>query len=275
MPSPPETLEAACRERYLDLLKRSLTFTLWDAGDGSILEMPAGRPMYAVVNAVRRVGRLFRPQDRSVRERGEDWPALGLTMIGTTRLDNVQACVEDVLRRDVPGDLLEAGVWRGGVPILMRALLAVHGVSDRSVWAADSFEGLPVPDRRRYPADRGFNLSPFKALAVPLEEVKGNFARFHLLDDQVKFLKGWFRDTLPTAPISRLAVLRIDGDLYESTMDALVNLFPKVSSGGYVIIDDYTNAPPCRQAVDDFRHEHGIADELVVVDWSAVYWQKS
>jgi len=196
-------------------------------------------------------------------------------MIGTKRLDNVQRCVEDVLRDGVPGDLLEAGVWRGGVPILMRAVLKAHGVRDRVVWVADSFEGLPVPNPRDYPADRGYDLTMFKSLAVSLDEVRANFERFRLLDAQVKFLKGWFKDTLPVAPISRLAVMRLDADLYESTMDALVNLYPKLSPGGYAIIDDYGNAPPCRQAVDDFRRRHGITDEIVTIDWSGVFWQKT
>ena len=69
-------------------------------------------------------------------------------MVGLARLDNVQHCVEDVLRNRVPGDLIEAGVWRGGVTILMRAILKAHGVSDRNVWVADSFRGLPRPDTR-------------------------------------------------------------------------------------------------------------------------------
>jgi O-methyltransferase len=270
----PDVDAVACKELYLDLLKRSLTFTLWDASDGPILELPL-HPVWALVNAVRRVARLVRPPDKSLRERGLDWPAVGLTMIGTKRLDNVHRCVEDVLRNGVPGDLIEAGVWRGGVPILMRAVLKIHGVTDRVVWVADSFEGLPAPNVRKYPADRMSDLTMFKSLAVSLEEVRANFERFRLLDDQVKFLKGWFKDTLPAAPIAKLAVMRLDADLYESTTDALVNLYPKLSPGGYAIIDDYGNAPPCQQAVDDFRRRHGITDQIVAIDWSGVFWQKT
>lgn len=263
------------RELYLDLLKRSLTFMLWDASDGPILDVGVRRPMRAVVNAVRRLIGVFKRPDASEREQGQDWPAMGLTMIGMKRLDNVQRCVEDVLRHGVPGDLLEAGVWRGGVPILMRAILKAHGVHDRAVWVADSFAGLPVPNVRAYPADRGYDLTMFKSLAVPVDAVRANFERYQLLDDQVRFLKGWFKDTLPQAPITQLAVMRLDADLYESTMDALVNLYPKLSPGGYAIIDDYFNAPPCRQAVDDFRRRNGINDEIVTIDWSGAFWQKT
>src|SRR5688572_4859073 len=70
---------------------------------------------------------------------GNDWPTRGHTMIGRARLDNLQACLESVLTREVPGDVIEAGVWRGGAAIFMRALLKVYGVRDRTVWVADSF----------------------------------------------------------------------------------------------------------------------------------------
>jgi len=105
--------------------------------------------------------------------------------------------------------------------------------------------------------------------------VRANFARYDLLDDQVRFPPGWFRDTLPTAPIDQLAVLRLDGDLYESTMDALSNLYLKLSVGGYVIIDDY-QIPGCQQAVHEFRAANGIEDDpLEPIDKWSVYWRRS
>ena len=84
------------------------------------------------------------------------------------------------------------------------------------------------------------------------EEVRERFARYGLLDEQVRFLRGWFRDTLPSAPIERLALLRLDGDLYDSTYDTLAALYPRVSVGGYVIIDDYDAVDECREAVHDY-----------------------
>jgi hypothetical protein len=158
----------------------------------------------------------------------------------------------------------------------MRGILQAHGVTDRKVWVADSFEGLPPPNAERYPRDAGVDLSVFRPqLGVSLEAVQDNFRRYDLLDDQVRFLKGWFRDTLPTAPVERLAVLRLDGDLYESTMDALTHLYPKLSPGGYCIIDDYNAMEPCRHAVTDYRQQHGIRDEVVPIDWAGVFWRKS
>ena len=143
------------------------------------------------------------------------------------------------------------------------------------MWVADSFAGLPPPDLVRYPHDQGIALHRFPQLAVTLERVQDNFRRYGLLDDQVRFLKGWFRDTLPDAPIERLAVLRLDGDLYESTIQALEGLYDRLSAGGYVIVDDYGNVAGCRQAVHDFRAQRGINDPIRPIDWAGVYWRRS
>ena len=195
------------------------------------------------------------------------------TMIGRARLDNVDECVTAALDARVPGDLVECGVWRGGATILMRGILAARGVSDRRVWVADSFEGLPVPEAGVDTLD--LSKERFPQLAVSQERVAATFERFGLLDDQVRFLRGWFKDTLPTAPIERIAVLRLDGDLYESTMTTLDALYDKVSPGGFVIVDDYLLVEACRRAVDEFRASRGIDDPIVEIDWTGVYWRRS
>jgi len=198
---------------------------------------------------------------------------LSHTMVGRKRLNNIQTCIETVLDDDIPGDFLEAGVWRGGSCIFMRGVLAAYGIADRTVWAADSFEGVPPPT---HPHDEGFDLSAgvLPILVVPLEEVQALFKRYDLLDAQVRFLKGWFKDTLATAPIERLAVLRLDGDLYESTMDALVPLYDKVSTGGFVIVDDYYSCAPCGRAIDEFRGTRSISTPLQKIDEQSVFWRK-
>ena len=148
------------------------------------------------------------------------------------------------------------------------------GVTDRCVWVADSSAGVPRPNPERYPVDRGQKLHGFPALAVPIETVRANFARYGLLDEQVMFLQGWFRDTLPIAPIEKLAILRLDGDLYESTMDAFSALYDKVSVGGFVIVGDFGVFPNCRAAVVDFRRERGISDRIYDIDGSGIFWQR-
>ncbi len=99
-------------------------------------------------------------------------------------------------------------VWRGGVTIMMRAVLAAQSDATRTVWVADSFEGLPVPDAAIYPADAGLDWSHVDILKVDAATVQANFERYGLWDDQVRLLEGWFSDTLPIAPIDRLAVAR-------------------------------------------------------------------
>lgn len=243
------------RQLYLDLMKRCLTNTIY--GDGSV--HPADVRDHFVEEA---------------RIEGRDWPNIAHTMIGVKRLDNLQYCMEDVLRRGVPGDFIETGAWRGGACIFMRAILAAYDINDRNVYVADSFQGLPPPDEETYPEDAGDPHHTWQDLAVPLEEVQENFRRYGLLDDQVRFLAGWFRDTLPNAPIERLAILRLDGDMFESTIVALDALYPKLSPGGYLIVDDYEVAPGCKLAIDRFRETHDIQEEMQIADWSAVYWQK-
>jgi O-methyltransferase len=213
--------------------------------------------------------------DPNQREVGRDWPTEAETMIGMRRLDNLQWCITQTIRNSVPGDLIETGVWRGGATIFMRAVLKAYGVTDRRVFVADSFAGLPKPSPELYPHDKDDPHWTYKNLAVGVDIVKANFARYGLLDDQVQFLVGWFRDTLPTAPIERLAVARLDGDMYESTMDGLANLYDKLSVGGYIIIDDYKNLKGCRQAVDDFRTQRQICEPIQEIDWTGVFWQKT
>jgi hypothetical protein len=195
-------------------------------------------------------------------------------MVGRKRLDNITHCLDIVRTDNVPGDLIETGVWRGGASILMRGYLAAWEMNDRKLWVADSFEGLPAPS---LPQDQGWDFSASKEpiLAIPLEEVQENFRRYNLLDDQVQFLKGWFCHTLPVAPIDKLAILRLDGDLYESTMDGLNALYDKVSPGGFIIVDDYGDFEPCRRAITEFRQTRTINDPIKVIDWAGAYWRKS
>jgi O-methyltransferase len=208
------------------------------------------------------------------RGRPEELLSIGETMIGRKRLDNVHHCVDEVLENNIPGDLIEAGVWRGGVTILMRAILKTKGIGDRQVWAADSFQGLPPVNMSEYPQDTEVGLQGVEAFTVSLDEVRANFARYGLLDEQVQFIEGWFRETLPRLEDRKWAVIRLDGDLYESTMDGLKHLYPNLSVGGLVIVDDYGAFRPCRQAVHDYRDAHDIQEPIIPIDWTGVYWRR-
>jgi O-methyltransferase len=261
-------------ELYLDLLKKVLLRRGFETGYRPIQAASLRHRVLARFLNARNIELVERdPYQRDSSTEGRGLPSHAETMIGLKRLDNLQACVTEVIRAGVPGDLIETGVWRGGATIFMRGILKAYGVTDRIVWVADSFEGLPPPDESAYPADAGDPLHTIWELAVSLEEVEDNFRRYGLLDEQVAFLPGWFRDTLPTAPIERLALMRLDGDMYESTLIAMESLYPKLSAGGYVIIDDYS-LPPCAAAINDYREQHHITEPIEEIDWTGVFWRR-
>jgi O-methyltransferase len=208
-------------------------------------------------------------EDRQLRSAGLDWPLHGLTMVGLNRLDDLQACVESVVRDGVDGDLIEAGAWRGGASILMRATLDSLGASERTVHVADSFRGFPA-------ADELGDLNAIDFLAVPVDEVRESFARFGL-ERGVRLVPGFFEQTLPTLAGTRWALVRLDADTYQATRAALEALYPGLAVGGYLIVDDYgvMERQECRRAVDEFRARHGISEPLEPVDWTCVRWRRS
>jgi O-methyltransferase len=205
-------------------------------------------------------------------ENGMHWPERAHTMIGRKRMENIRYCLQDVLKNNIEGDLIETGVWRGGACIFMKGILKTYN-SDKKVFVADSFEGLPPPDPK-YPADRGDNHHTIKILAVSLEEVTQNFRRYDLLDENVVFIKGFFETSIPRAPINKLSILRLDGDMYSSTIQVLESLYDKVSVGGYIIVDDWC-LPNCKRAVIDFRTTRKIMDEIIEIDGVGVFWKKT
>jgi hypothetical protein len=258
--------------RYLELMKCVLTRT--GLQENSVNDLRAENWMRHLLLPTQRLlaKRGYRLVHPSNKPKIGQVPANAETLIGIERLNNLQRCVESVLADGVPGDLIETGVWRGGATIFMRAVLAAYEVTDRTVWVADSFQGLPP---LMHEADITDGPWPaFGLYAVSEEAVRANFARYGLLDDQVRFLVGWFKDTLPGAPIQQLAVARLDGDLYESTWDAITALYPKLSPGGFLIVDDYSYAP-CAKAIHDYRTQHGIAEAIEPIDAEAVFWRKS
>lgn len=232
---------------YVELLKKSLLDSIY----GSTDVKGRAASVYAVDN-------------------GEYWPARAHTMVGMKRLTNIQECFEAVIRDKVPGDLIETGVWRGGATILMKGLVKYHN-EPRKVFVADSFEGLPKPDPK-YIADSGDIHHTIPFLSVDVETVKNNFRSYDLLDDDVVFIKGFFETSLKTAPIDKLCILRLDGDMYSSTIQVLEQLYSKVSPGGFVIIDDYL-LPACKKAVHDFRDARGITNPIVTIDRCGSYWR--
>lgn len=273
--------DKSIEQYYIDLMKKALTHSLWVERTRSIdpSKMPRStkRLAFAAMTGVLklfgfRIVKEITP-DPMRRTFGEDWPEYAHTMIGMKRLTNIEECIKTIISDNIPGDFIETGIWRGGAVIFMRAVLKAYAVNNRIVYAADSFCNIPKPDIDRYPADKNDICYQREFTAVSIEEVKQNFKLYDLLDDKVRFLQGWFKDTLPGAPIDQLALLRLDGDMYQSTMEALINLYPKLSRGGFVIVDDYA-AEPCKQAVCEFREKEKITDTIVPIDnWSS-FWRR-
>jgi O-methyltransferase len=291
-----ETLEnsatstgSAIGDRYLDLMRDCLTRSAFPESWHPVAYPRGSWRSYALapLQALLRSKRMYlcRPFEYSASKRftGFDWPPEAETMIGLERLANLRKCCISAVKDEIPGDFCETGVWRGGACIYMRGILEAMRDASRSVWVCDSFEGLPKPT---HAADRKLDdsgeMNPagtlwrYKQLAVSLDEVKRNFARYGLLDDRVRFVEGWFGESLPRAPIRQLSVLRLDGDLYESTRDAMLNLYPKLSVGGYLIVDDYYDSPDqsCK-AIHDYRDEYGVKDSIERIDHRGVFWRRS
>jgi O-methyltransferase len=243
------------RSLYLDLITRVLV--------NSIYEDPAMDPWSA------------KTFDAEKRAAGRDWPRTAHTMVGLSRLNNLRDLVQRTLDEGVAGDYIETGVWRGGCCILMKAVLAANADVERKVFVADSFEGLPPPKPKLFSADRNDQHHTFKELAVSQAAVAQHFEKYGLLDERIVFVKGFFQDTLPKLDAGPFALLRLDGDMYESTIVALENLYPKLSPGGYIIIDDYGAVEGCKKAVDEFRSRNAIAAPVTEVDWTAIWWQKA
>lgn len=252
----------ALRAAYLDLLKLCLA-DLTGPSTVSVGPVPDGTV----------VARELRGDEMRARAAGVDWPLQGLTMTSQRRLADLQACVRTLIEDGVAGDLIEAGSWRGGSSILMRATLDSLGDRDRTVWVADSFQGFQREPEDEGEGELGAFLKAYDFLAVSEEEVRASFARLGL-EQGVRFVAGFFEETLPGLTGGRWALLRLDGDTREATAVALESLYDGIAPGGYVIVDDYGVAEECRAAVDDFRRARGIDEPLEVVDWTCVRWRR-
>lgn len=201
------------------------------------------------------------------RSLGKVIPRHAIAMCGPKRLRNTLELARRVHADNVPGDLIECGVWRGANCILMQAVIKEHG-SVKRLYCADTFDGFPVAMARR---ERVMHPSFLKA---GCELVRRNFELFDLWDDSITFIKGDVVSSLKhfNRP---LALIRLDVDMYEPTMACLESLYPNLSDGGFIIIDDYgCGAYKARAATDCFRKRNNITTKLNWIDEDGVWWQK-
>lgn len=161
------------------------------------------------------------------------------------------------------GDFVETGVYFGTTASIIMNVLMHFDTCGRKLYAFDSFEGLPPPQKEdngqgktgRYKASYDTFVNNLKAV--------GSF------DDRLIIAKGWFKDTCPISPVKKIAFLRLDGDLFASTMDAITALYDRVVPGGYIYVDDYGTFEGCRVAIDKFRYERRIYEPLNFVQENA------
>jgi len=198
-PAPAPTEASDLAADYLELLKGSLTglvhqdvYVARPAHAGGPARLDRRLAELACATLRRRGWEIVRRAARGPVEAGHVRPLSGETMVGRARLDNLQDCIEHVVVKAVPGDHIETGVWRGGASIFMRGVLRALAVSDRRVWVADSFRGLPAPRADRFPTDAGDAHHRVPELAVSADAVRENFRRYGLLDEQVVFLEAGF-----------------------------------------------------------------------------------
>ena len=265
------TLTDELRALYLDLLKRTLTGAVAEDNDSilggvrtaglAVLRKRVAEPSAALVARASASRSPTRSRTTpSCAQNGRDWPRGPRSMIGLQRLDNVQHCVETVIaderaRRPDRDRRLARRRRRSSCA----AVLEAYGDDDRTGLGRRLVRGPAAARRRRYPADAGDALTPATGSPIVARaRCRRNFERYGLLDDQVRFLEGWFKDTLPTAPD------RTAGRSCASTATctsrrwtALTHLYPKLSPGGFLIVDDYGARCPVPAAVHDYRDAHG------------------
>jgi hypothetical protein len=275
---PPGQNETPLNSRYLGLLKRALVNWIYPEHELQVSYLQSdhvAKDRLARSRYLRDISSIEAEKYAELLEKKKHGfvTVLSHTLVGLRRLNHLEYCARQIFAQGIPGDFFEAGVCQGGASIFLRALQVVFGEEQRKTWAADSFEGLPPA---ALPQDEGldFTESNYPWLAFGQERVEDHFRRYDLWSDQVRLVKGWFSETLPTLDCGPLALLRLDADLYQSTMEVLVNLYDKVVPGGFVVVDDYGAFEACRLAIDDFRLERNIQEPLKWIDWSGVYWRK-
>jgi len=254
-------------EKFLNLCKRVLTDTVYNE---QMREKFFVNPKNI---SEKEVDLVIKKNIENSSLNGEIWPERAHTMIGIKRLDNLHFCIKEVIKNKISGDFIETGVWRGGASIFMKLVLNEYDVKDKNVYVADSFRGLPPPNPKIYPKDQDDEMFKEDFLRVSKKEVQNNFRKYRVLDEHVKFMEGWFEETTKNPPFEKLSILRLDGDMYGSTWSVLMNLYAKLSVGGFVIIDDF-GLPNCKAAVDDFREKFHISEPMIKIDWAGSFWKK-
>ena len=183
------------------------------------------------------------------------------TMTSKEALFALYTAMNYVLDREIPGDIVECGVWRGGSALLAALIMKVRKVNDRKLYLYDTFQGMPTPtefDVDKY-GRTGFEMieqygDDIGWCYASLEDVQKAFS-VHSFDFEIQFVQGDVLETLETTKPETISVLRLDTDWYESTAAEFQHLYPRLSTGGVLIVDDYGCWAGSRKATDDYFRE--------------------
>jgi hypothetical protein len=228
-------------------------------------------PQYDTLRRELRAPRDMEPEFLELYEK-----AAPFTMTSVERMYALHAAVRHVVTRDIPGDFVECGVWRGGSAMMIALTLARLGATSRRLHLFDTFAGMTRPedvDRRGKDGSeqvsrwQHFQLDGHNEWAyAPLDEVKANMATTGLPAEAVVYVEGAVEETLPASAPEAIALLRLDTDWYRSTHHELTHLYPRLATGGVLIVDDYGSFEGAKKAVDDYFAASGGAPLLHRID---------
>jgi O-methyltransferase len=243
--------DQANRDAYIDLVKRSVSNCVYLGEQYSFEEFSSIRH-YDTKTSRWKIDAFSRP----------------MTLLALDQLDLIEEVIVTLEKNNIPGDYIEAGVWKGGVIIFMRALINAYNIKNRKVIAADSFQG--IPPSTHYSKDSVDKWSD--RWVASFEEVKQSIQRYGLLDDKIEFVVGYFSQSLKALSDRTFALLRLDSDSYESISTSLQHLYPRLSLGGIVIVDDW-HLHGCKRAVIEYRALNKIGGSMSIRSGNA-YWVK-
>jgi len=196
------------------------------------------------------------------------------TMTTNERVLALCESVRYVVKHSVPGDIVECGVWKGGSMMAAAHVLMALG-EERRLWLFDTFEGMPPPttvdvNYVGQPAVELMERSDKNTAWIlgTLEEVRHNLSLTGYPDHHVSYIKGKVEDTIPENAPEHIALLRLDTDWYESTYHELQHLFPRLSVGGVLIVDDYGHWAGARKAVDQYMEQNKLRLLLQRIDYT-------
>ena len=236
-------------------------------------------PRYKALQRRRYRAQASRRPDADERRTALVFKCLEFSLVGWQGLEVTYDCTRRAIADRVPGALVECGVAQGGSALLLALINREFGRDERMLWLFDSYQGLPDPTKDDYEGDKtGTHVRPLpkgSCLGTYEEVSRLLFVHNQISSQAISMVKGWFQDTLPVtrSKIGPIAVLRLDGDWYESTKVCFENLFDQVSNNGFVILDDYFSCFGCKKATDEFLAARGKTYPIIPDGRGGAYFQ--